>query len=122
MFGESFVFVCLSTLFFINCKSTSSKTVEPFKPAMEQFDLQHSAKDIPAPCHKVYLNMLINSIEAFMFNLEWRVILFLNPAIKTAKNTFNFKTNKRAEKVPQLDKFKKEFCIHNSCWHQSYLE
>ena len=75
---------------------------------MNRINLDHSTKDIPVPSHKVYLNMFINSIENVASEMEWATYFFFNPQSKTAKNTFNFKSNKKPPKNKELVAFKKD--------------
>ena len=82
------------------------ESVDPFEPAMEQFNLNHSAKDIPVPAQKGYINMMINSIETLVYNMSWAAEIFLRPKNVITKETFNFKSNKKPPKVPELEPFK----------------
>ena len=54
------------------------------------------------------MNMFISSIEALASEMEWATHFFLNPESKTTKNTFNFKSNKKPPKNPELIPFKQE--------------
>ena len=60
------------------------------------------------PSPKVFLNMFINSIESLASEMEWATHFFLNPQSKTAKNTFNFKSNAKPPKNKELVAFKKD--------------
>ena len=72
---------------------------------MEQVNLGHSVKDIPVPNEKVYMQMMINSVEKFIWNLRWKTIFFLKPSQKEKKNTFGFKSLNTPEVVPELKPF-----------------
>ena len=52
--------------------------------------------------------MFINSIENVASEMEWATYFFFNPQSKTAKNTFNFKSNKKPPKNKELIAFKKD--------------
>ena len=52
--------------------------------------------------------MFINSIETLASEMEWATHFFLNPQSKTAKNTFNFKSNAKPPKNKELVAFKKD--------------
>ena len=52
--------------------------------------------------------MFINSIETLASEIEWATHFFLNPQSKTAKNTFNFKSNAKPPKNKELVAFKKD--------------
>ena len=73
------LFVCLSTVIIINHNSDSRYTCEFFRPAMNLVNLQGSVKNIPIPSSKVYLMMLINSIETLCREMEWAANIYLNP-------------------------------------------
>ena len=75
---------------------------------MEQFSLDHSTKDIPEPVHKVFLNMFINSIETLVYGMDWAAQFFFEPSSKTAKETFNLKSNKKPPNRPELMPFKND--------------
>ena len=75
---------------------------------MNKFNLDHSTKDIPVPTSKVFMNMFISSIEALASQMEWATTFFFNPKSKTTKNTFNFKSNQKPPKNPELIPFKQE--------------
>ena len=73
---------------------------------MEQVNLGYSMKNIPMPSKKVYLQMLINSIEKFTRNLRWRAYFFQNPNSKpNSKKTYNFKSLTPAPFVEDLKEF-----------------
>ena len=102
------LFMCLSTVLIINSNSDSSIFVQSFRPAMNLVNLQGSVKNIPIPSPKVYLMMLINSIETLCREMEWAANIFLNPRSKTTKRTFNFRSIRNPEKVKDLVKFKSD--------------
>ena len=102
------LFVCLSTVIIINHNSDSSYTCEFFRPAMNLVSLQGSVKNIPIPSSKVYLMMLINSIETLCREMEWAANIYLNPRSGTTKKTFNFRSIKNPPKVKELVKFKED--------------
>ena len=72
---------------------------------MELVNLGHSIKDIPVPNKKVYLQILINSVEKFIQNLRWKTLFYLKPSTKEVKNTFGFKSTKTPPAVPELKPF-----------------
>ena len=102
------LFVCLSTVIIINHNSDSSYTCEFFRPAMNLVNLQGSVKNIPIPSPKVYLMMLINSIETLCREMEWAANIYLNPRSRITKRTFNFRSIKNPPKVKELVKFKED--------------
>ena len=102
------LFMCLTSSFIINHYSDSIYCVQSFQPAMNLVNLQGSVKNIPIPSFKVYLMMLINSIETLCREMEWAANIYLNPRSKTTKNTFNFRSIKNPPKVKELVKFKND--------------
>ena len=72
---------------------------------MELVNLGHSTSDIPVPSKKVYLQMMINSVEKYIQNLRWKTLFFLNPINRQEKNNFGFKSTKTPPAIPELKPF-----------------
>ena len=73
---------------------------------MEQIVFEHSPKNIPLGEHKVYLEMLIQSIERFSRSITWRCFFKLNPDLKTkTRQLYGFNSIKAPKKLLQLKDF-----------------
>ena len=73
---------------------------------MDKIVFEHSLKNIPLGENKVYLEMLLQSIEKFSKNVSWRCFFKLNPHLKSKnKEVYGFKSITPPERIPDLKDF-----------------
>ena len=70
-------------------------------------DFFYSMKNIPLPSRKEYLKQLTFSTEKFISNLRWRAHFFLKPTERPSKETYGFKSIKKAPQIKELDELEK---------------
>ena len=75
---------------------------------MELVNYEHSTKDIPVPSEKVYLNMMINSIETLDHKVSWEAKIFLDKSKATKKNTYGFPSLNSADKMEECVQFRQD--------------
>ena len=75
---------------------------------MEKVNFQQSLKNIPAPDDKLYLELLIMSMDKTIKDLRNKAIHFLKKKNSKKKETFGLKSIRNPDAVPELKAFEKD--------------
>ena len=73
---------------------------------MDKIVFEHSPKNIPLGENKVYLQMLLQEIEKFSKNINWRCFFKLNPDIRIKRRQlYGFKSTSAPPRLKELKGF-----------------
>ena len=76
--------------------------------ATEQVQLGYSAKNIPLSNKWNYRQCLIKKTKAFLRNMNWAAIFFLNKSKSKSKETYGFKSTSEPQRLPQMKEFEEK--------------
>ena len=69
---------------------------------MENFEIQHSLKDIPTPKNSEYLELLVDKVASFLRRFKWMAFFKLNPDVRgDPKEKYGFKSSYAPPQITQ---------------------